>query len=47
MSVLLGPEPFQKLGVGDGEWSKDILEFRFGPSLGLGIWSLDQAEQYP
>ena len=35
MSVLLGLEPFQKFGVG-GWWSKGILEFRFGPNLGLG-----------
>ena len=35
MSILLGLEPFQKLAVGGG-WSKGILEFRFGPNLGLG-----------
>ena len=48
MSILLGLEPFQKLAVGGwwvGGWSKGILEFRFGPNLGLGPWSLDQAEQ--
>ena len=42
MSILLGLEPFQKLAVGGGWvvvggwWSKGILEFRFGPNLGLG-----------
>ena len=36
MSILLGLEPFQKLGVGGGWWSKGILGFRFGPNLGLG-----------
>ena len=42
MSLLLGPEPFQKFGVGGGGggggwWSKGILEFRFGPNLGLRL----------
>ena len=38
MSVLLGLEPFKKFGVGvSGGWSKDILEFRFGPNLGLRL----------
>ena len=37
MSVLLGLEPFQKFGVGGGWWSKGILEFRFGPNLGLRL----------
>ena len=49
MSILLGLEPSQKLGVGGawvgGGWSKGILEFRFAPNLGLGPSSLDQAEQ--
>ena len=37
MSILLGLEPFQKLAVvGGWWWSKGILEFRFGPNLGLG-----------
>ena len=40
MSLLLGLELFQKFGVGGGGgwwwWSKGILEFRFGPKLGLG-----------
>ena len=27
-------------------WSKNTLEFHFGPNLGLRIISLDQAEQY-
>ena len=40
MSLLLGLEPFQKFAVGGGGWwwgwSKDILEFRFGPNLVLG-----------
>ena len=38
MSLLLGPEPFQKFGVGGGWWwSKGILEFRFDPNLGLRL----------
>ena len=46
MSLQLGPEPFQKFGVGGGWWvvvggggglSKGILEFRFGPNLGLRL----------
>ena len=39
MTLLLGPEPFQKFGVGGGGWwwSKGILEFRFGPNLGLRL----------
>ena len=39
MSLLLGPEPFQKFGVGGRWWwwSKGILEFRFGPNLGLRL----------
>ena len=38
MSLLLDPEPFPKFGVGGGgRWSKGILEFRFGPSLGLRL----------
>ena len=38
MSVLLGLEPSQKFGVGGWWWwSKGILEFRFGPNLGLGL----------
>ena len=46
MSLVLGPEPFQKFGVGGGwwwvgGWSKGILEFRFSPNLGLrlGAWT--------
>ena len=39
MSLILGLEPFQKLGVGGGDvgwwWSKGILELRLGPNLGL------------
>ena len=39
MSVLISLEPFQKfavVGAGGGWWrSKGILEFRFGPNLGL------------
>ena len=44
--LLLGPEPFQKFGVGGGWigggwvggwWSKGILELRFGPNLGLRL----------
>ena len=34
LSLLLGLEPFQKFAVGEGWWSKGILEFRFGPNLG-------------
>ena len=55
MSLLLGPEPFQKFGVGGGGWvgggwwwSKGILEFRFGPNLGLRLeaWTkLNNTEQ--
>ena len=37
MSLLGGPELFQKFGVGGGWWSKDILEFRFGLNLGLRL----------
>ena len=39
MSLLLGPEPFQKFAVVVlvGGWSKGILEFRFGPNLGLRL----------
>ena len=39
MSLLLGIEPFKKfvVGGGGGWWSKDILEFRFGPNLGLRL----------
>ena len=40
MSHLLCSEPFQKFGVGGGGgggWSKGILEFRFGPNLGLKL----------
>ena len=40
MSVLQGLEPSQKFGVVVGGWwwwSKGILEFRFGPNLGLGL----------
>ena len=40
MSLLLGIETFQKFGGGGGGWwwwSKGILEFRFGPNLGLGL----------
>ena len=43
MSLLLGIETFQKFavvvvgGVGGGWWSKGILEFRFGPNLGLRL----------
>ena len=33
MSFILVTKPFQKLCVG----SKDILEFRFGPNLGLRL----------
>ena len=36
MCLLLSLEPFQKFAVGGG-WSKDILEFRFGPNLGLRL----------
>ena len=36
MSVLLGLEPSQKFGIG-GWWSKDNLEFHFGPNLGLEL----------
>ena len=36
MTVLLGIESFQKFAVG-GWWSKGILEFRFGPNLGLRL----------
>ena len=45
MSILLGLEPFQKLGVGGGWWSKGILGFRFGPNLRFETEDLDQAEQ--
>ena len=34
-SLLLGLKHFQKIGVGEW-WSKGILEFSFGPNLGLG-----------
>ena len=43
MNLLLGIETFQKFavvvvgGVGGGWWSKGILEFRFGPNLGLRL----------
>ena len=42
MSLLGGPELFQKFGVGGGwvgggGWSKGILGFRFGPNLGLRL----------
>ena len=43
MSLLLGLEPFQKFAVVGGGgggwwwWSKGILEFRFGPNLGLRL----------
>ena len=42
MSLLLGLEPLQKFAVvvgggGGGWWSKGILEFRFGPNLGLEL----------
>ena len=36
MSVLLGLEPFHKFVVVGWLWSKGILEFYFGPNLGLG-----------
>ena len=37
-SLLLGLKPFQKIGVGEWWWwSKGILEFHFGPSLGLRL----------
>ena len=36
MSVLLGIKPSEKFDVG-GWWSKGILEFRFGPNLGLRL----------
>ena len=45
MILLLDQEAFQKLGLGVWWWLKGILEFRFGPTLGLGTWSLNQAEQ--
>ena len=39
MSLLLDIETFQKFAVvgggGGGWWSKGILEFHFGPNLGL------------
>ena len=44
MSLLLGIETFQKFAVvvvggggGGWWWSKGILEFRFGPNLGLRL----------
>ena len=44
MSLLLGLEPLKKFAVvvmvgggGGGGWSKGILEFRFGPNLGLRL----------
>ena len=43
MSLLLGLEPLQKFAVvvggggGGWWWSKGILEFRFGPNLGLRL----------
>ena len=38
MNLLLGLEPFQKLGVvGGWWWSKGILEFHFGPNLELRL----------
>ena len=38
MSLLLGLEPLQKFAVVvGGGWSKGILEFRFGPDLGLRL----------
>ena len=38
MSLLLGIETFQKFAVlVVGGWSKGILEFRFGPNLGLRL----------
>ena len=43
MSLLLGLEPLTKFAVvgggggGGGWWSKGILEFRFGPNLGLRL----------
>ena len=40
MNILLGQEPFQKFTVVVGGWcwwSKGILEFRFGPNLGLRL----------
>ena len=37
----MSPEPFQKFAVvggdGGGWWSEGILEFRFGPGLGLRL----------
>ena len=36
MSILIGLGPFQKFAVVGG-WSKGILEFRFGPNLGLRL----------
>ena len=36
MSLLLGLEPFKKFGVGEW-WLKGIVEFRFGPNLGLRL----------
>ena len=40
MSLLIGLEPFHKFAVGGGGgggWSKGILEFHFGPNLGLRL----------
>ena len=47
MSLLRGPEPFQKFAVVGGWWwvggwwSKGIFEFRLGPNhpLGLEVWT--------
>ena len=47
MILLLGIEPLQKLGKVCGGGQKALyVELHFGPSLRLGTWSLDQAEQY-
>ena len=37
ISILQGLEPFQKFALGGGWWSKGILEFHFGPNLGLRL----------
>ena len=39
MNIILGLEPFQRFAVvgGGGWWSIGILEFCFGPNLGLRL----------